>query len=285
VSVEAVRAIEAAGFDCLATSVSVLRPSLVRSGIAVPEEQAAADRVLNQPFALPAGRLACFFRHDRVSDLIGFTYSKWHGDDAAANFVHELAAFEERTAGAPGRTLLVALDGENAWEYYPYNGWYFLQALYEQLAAHPRLRLATLAEVVDAHRAAGIQPAPLPQLRAGSWVYGTLSTWMGDPDKNRGWDLLCDAKRAYDEVVARGALTAAEQARAERQLAACEASDWYWWFGDYNPAAAVRDFDELFRHQLTSLYRALRLEPPAQLAEPISSGRGAPEAGGVMRRS
>jgi hypothetical protein len=47
----------------------------------------------------------------------------------------------------------------------------------------------------------------------------------------------------------------------------------------------VRDFDELFRHQLTSLYRSLNLEPPANLLLPISAGRGAPEAGGVMRRS
>jgi alpha-amylase/alpha-mannosidase (GH57 family) len=285
VSVQAVAAIEAAGFDALATSVSVLRPSLERSGIEVPEDQAQAEQLLNQPFALPDSRVSCFFRHDGYSDLIGFTYSKWHGDDAAANLVHELAAFADRTAGKSERVLLIALDGENAWEYYPYNGWYFLSAMYAQLAAHPKLRLVTLSEFVDAQRAAGVAPAVLPHMRAGSWVYGTLSTWMGDSDKNRGWDLLCAAKRAFDSVVAHGALTDAEIARAEQQLAACEASDWYWWFGDYNPAEAVRDFDELFRHQLTSLYRALKLAPPADLAVPISAGRGAPEAGGVMRRS
>jgi alpha-amylase/alpha-mannosidase (GH57 family) len=285
VSAPAVAAIEAAGFDCLATSVGVLRPSLERSGIDVPDEQAAAEVLLNQPFALPRSRLSCFFRHDAYSDLIGFTYSKWHGDDAAANLVHELAAFAERTADAPGRVLLIALDGENAWEYYPYNGWYFLSAMYEQLAAHPGLRLTTLAEVLDEHRTTGVTPAALPQLRAGSWVYGTLSTWMGEADKNRGWDLLCAAKRAFDAVMAQGTLGEAELARAEHQLAACEASDWFWWFGDYNPAAAVRDFDELFRHQLTSLYRVLRLDPPAELDVPISAGRGAPAAGGVMRHS
>lgn len=281
----AVAAIEAAGFDCLATSVAVLRPSLQRSGIEVPDDERERDRLLNQPFALPGSKLSCFFRHDGISDLIGFSYSKWHGDDAAANLVHELAAFADRTEGDAHRVLLIALDGENAWEYYPYNGWYFLSAMYALLAAHPKFRLATLSEVVDAQRAAGVAPAVLPRLRAGSWVYGTLSTWMGDADKNRGWDLLCAAKRAFDGVVAAGALNDAELARAEQQLAACEASDWFWWFGDYNPAAAVRDFDELFRHQLTSLYRALKLEPPAALEEPISAGQGTPEAGGVMRRS
>lgn len=285
ISTEAIAAIEAAGFDCLATSVSVLAPSLQRSGVEIPADHAAAERLLNQPFALPGSKVSCFFRHDGMSDLIGFTYSKWHGDDAAANFVHELVALADRTQGEPGRVLLVALDGENAWEYYPFNGWYFLNAMYTQLARHPRLRLATLSEVVDEQRAAGIRPAVLPKVRAGSWVYGTLSTWMGDADKNRGWDLLCEAKRAFDAVMAADGLTPEERARAEQQLAACEASDWYWWFGDYNPSGAVRDFDELFRHQLTSLYRALHLEPPAALQLPISVGRGAPESGGVMRRS
>jgi alpha-amylase/alpha-mannosidase (GH57 family) len=85
--------------------------------------------------------------------------------------------------------------------------------------------------------------------------------------------------------VAGGHLTDSELYRAREQLAACEASDWFWWFGDYNPAAAVRDFDELFRHQLASLYRSLHMEPPATLEHSISAGHGAPESGGVMRRS
>jgi alpha-amylase/alpha-mannosidase (GH57 family) len=285
ISTAAVGAIEAAGFDWLATSEAILRPSLARSGVPVPEHAAAAETLLNRGFALPGSGLSCYFRNDRMSDLIGFTYAKWHGDDAALHFAQEVNALAERTAGSAGRVLLIALDGENAWEYYPFNGWYFLSAMYAQLARHPNLRLATLSELIDEQRAAGVAPTALPQLRAGSWVYGTLSTWMGDADKNRGWDLLVAAKQAFDEVLAGGKLAEAERVRAEQQLAACEASDWFWWFGDYNPSAAVRDFDELFRHQLTSLYRSLNLEPPANLLLPISVGRGDPVAGGVMRQS
>lgn len=285
ISETTIRAIEGAGFDWLATSVSVLRPSLALSNRPVPEDNVAAERQLNRAFQIPGSDLACFFRHDAISDLIGFTYSRWHGDDAAANFVRELERTEEITRGVPGRALLVALDGENAWEYYPFNGFYFLRALYAALADHPRLRLTTLSEVVDEMRADGVEPATLPRVRAGSWVYGTLSTWMGAADKNAGWDLLCEAKQAFDAAVGRGRLSTSELDRAREQLAACEASDWFWWFGDYNPAEAVRDFDELFRHQLASLYRSLHMTPPAALAHSISTGRGAPEAGGVMRRS
>ena len=48
---------------------------------------------------------------------------------------------------------------------------------------------------------------------------------------------------------------------------------------------AVAQFDELFRRQLVNLYRILKLSPPAALSQPLSSGRGMPEHGGVMRRA
>jgi alpha-amylase/alpha-mannosidase (GH57 family) len=116
-------------------------------------------------------------------------------------------------------------------------------------------------------------------------VHGTLATWIGDRDKNAGWDLLVLAKVAADEVLANGRLPPDEREKIERQLALCESSDWFWWFGDYNPYLAVRDFDRLFRHQLTSLYRLLGREPPDVLSHAISVGLGAPEGGGVMRRA
>jgi alpha-amylase/alpha-mannosidase (GH57 family) len=116
-------------------------------------------------------------------------------------------------------------------------------------------------------------------------VHGSLATWMGDAAKNAGWDLLCDAKLAFDRVVVEGSLDEAQAAAAERQLALCESSDWFWWFGDYNPADAVAQFDRLYRRQLTNLYRLLKLEPPATLQQPLSVGHGAPEHGGTMRRA
>jgi alpha-amylase/alpha-mannosidase (GH57 family) len=77
----------------------------------------------------------------------------------------------------------------------------------------------------------------------------------------------------------------AQRAQCGRQLALCESSDWFWWFGGYNPAEAVSQFDRLYRRQLVTLYRRLNLMPPAELAVPISVGAGAPEYGGVMRRA
>ncbi|HCU52846.1 MAG TPA: glycoside hydrolase, partial [Gammaproteobacteria bacterium] len=60
-------------------------------------------------------------------------------------------------------------------------------------------------------------------------------------------------------------------------------SDWFWWFGDYNPASTVSDFEQLFRQHLTNLYQLLHVEPPEYLAHTFTRGRGAPHHGGTMR--
>ena len=272
--------LDRAGFKWAATSGNVLQGALARFDPKVPRD----PKAYNRPYRLPGGRMVEFFRDDTLSDLIGFTYATWHGDDAAHNLVNELARLARQYAESGGgaqHAVLIALDGENAWEHYPFNGYYFLRALYSLLATHPLLELTTLSDCV----ARGLEPRPLQSVVAGSWVHGTLATWMGDPAKNRGWDLLCDAKLAFDRVMASGTLDAAQRATAERQLALCESSDWFWWFGDYNPADAVSQFDSLYRRQLVVLYRLLGLPPPEALAQPISVGRGSPEHGGVMRRA
>jgi len=125
----------------------------------------------------------------------------------------------------------------------------------------------------------------MKRLAAGSWVYGSFSTWIGSDDKNRGWDYLVAAKHAYDSVVAAGKLNADQLALATRQLAVCEGSDWFWWFGDYNPAGSVSDFEQLYRTQLRELYRLLGVAPPALLDVPLSSGGGWAENSGTMRRN
>jgi len=276
ISAAALQLLAAGGFRWAASGAAVLRGSLE-----LTDQQAPLDPLaFSRPYRLAGTGMDCFFRDDMLSDLIGFTYATWHGDDAVANLTNELTQLARRYEPGGNHAVLIALDGENAWEHYPFNGFYFLRALYEKLAEHPELELMTLSECL----ARGIQPAPLPQVMAGSWVHGTLATWMGDAAKNRAWDLLCDAKGAYDRVTAE-LRDPAERAAAGRQLALCESSDWFWWFGDYNPADAVSQFDRLYRRQLLVLYRRLNLAPPPELALPISEGHGAPEHGGVMRRA
>jgi alpha-amylase/alpha-mannosidase (GH57 family) len=278
ISQETLELIEKFEFRWTASSTNVLRASLLLSS---DPSRGLNNRDFNRPYRLENARLCCFFRDDELSDLIGFNYATWRGDDAAANFVHELAAQAVRLDGAPGHVVLIALDGENAWEHYPFNGYFFLSALYEALATHPALELTTLEQCT----ARELAPATLARVVAGSWVHGTLATWMGDAAKNAAWELLCEAKRAFDRTTFEGEAARAQRCVAERQLALCESSDWFWWFGDYNPADAVAQFDRLYRRQLVNLYRILKLTPPENLSHPLSVGHGAPEHGGAMRRA
>jgi len=96
---------------------------------------------------------------------------------------------------------------------------------------------------------------------------------------------LCAAKQGFDLVKAGGRLGGESLAAAERQLADCEGSDWFWWFGDYNPSVSVASFDRLYRAKLANLYRLMELPVPEALSEPISHGHGDPEGGGSMRRA
>ena len=265
-----------AGFRWVATGETVLRASLEKSALdaTLPDHRHVGWRI---------GGIApvCFFRDDDLSDRVGFTYARWHGDDAAANFVHYLDDIARASAHRPGHTVAVILDGENAWEHYPFNAHYFLRGIYEQLASHPRLQLSTFSGALDS----GCVTAVLPHLVTGSWVHGTLSTWIGSRAKNRAFELLCEAKRAYDGVVAAGTLPAPARAAVDRQLGVCEGSDWAWWFAEFNSAEVVADFDALYRRHLGNLYRLLGLPLPEALNRSFATGSGTPEQGGAMQRA
>lgn len=230
------------------------------------------------PFKLQDTDIACFFRDDGLSDLIGFEYSKWHADDAVADLIQHLENIADNVKNAP--VVSIIMDGENAWEYFPENGYHFLSTLYKRLSNHPRIEMTTFSECLAAAPVIKV----LPKLMAGSWVYGTFSTWIGDADKNCGWDMLGDVKQAFDRAVADSRLNEQQLALAETQLAVCEGSDWFWWFGDYNPGEAVSDFEKQYRLNLGNLYRLLGEEPPAYLALSFTQGTGAPDMGGAMRR-
>lgn len=270
VSQEALELFAANGFRWVASGGDVLNNS----------HDAHSKSCSHRVYRFGAAPIDCVFRDDGLSDLIGFTYSSWHAKDAVANLVGHM---ENIAAVCPDRDdclITIILDGENAWEYYPENGYHFLSQLYSQLAEHPQLKLSTMEEFLadESHKQSHEE-----KLVAGSWVYGTFSTWIGNPDKNRAWELLVEAKNTFDEQLASGKLTPETIAAAEKQLAICEGSDWFWWFGDYNPAATVSQFDQLYRMHLANLYLLLNVEAPSYLSEVISRGGGAPTLGGVMR--
>jgi alpha-amylase/alpha-mannosidase (GH57 family) len=153
--------------------------------------------ILYQPYRLetPHGDLAIVFRDHRLSDLIGFTYGSMPPKRAAADLVGHLEAIaqshKDRQPDEPW-LVTIALDGENCWEFYPEDGKPFLENLYQILSDHQQIKLVTVSEYLDAFPAKATIPAE--KLHSGSWVDGSFTTWIGDPAKNRAWDLLAEAR-------------------------------------------------------------------------------------------
>ena len=271
ISAETIELISGMGIKWLASGGTVLRNSLQKSA-------ARQDDCIHTAYQYRDTPTACFFRDDDLSDLIGFKYSSWHADDAVANLLGHLETIASSCTDSPDAIVSIILDGENAWEYYPENGYYFLNALYEKLGHHENLKLTTYRE----HLASHDKRKKLTGIVAGSWVYGTFSTWIGSKDKNRAWDMLVEAKNTYDRVLGDGGLSDEDLNNARMQLATCESSDWFWWFGEYNSAESVAAFDEQYRLHLSNLYQILNMEPPEYLARAFSFGSGKPAMGGTM---
>jgi alpha-amylase/alpha-mannosidase (GH57 family) len=273
--------------DCqwAASGQAVLVNSLRKNHLACDDK----SRYLYRPYRIDgaANGVSVFFRDDNLSDSIGFEYSGWDGGDAARHFVAQVEAIGQHALEGESPVVSVMLDGENAWEYYPYNGFYFLDHLYAELEKHGKIHTNTFSDYLKLSpiRSDSARPATLPSIVSGSWVYGNFSTWIGCKDKNLAWDLLCIAKQHYDVAMASGTLSADEQHAAEQQLCSCESSDWFWWFGDYNPALSVASFDRLYRHNLRELYRLIKLPAPHNLSEPVSLGAVSTEVSGAMRRA
>ena len=271
ISNESIELISETGIDWLASGETVLRNSMEKSEI-------KPGKCIHEGYQFRDTHATCFFRDDGLSDLIGFKYSDWHADDAVANLVDHLETISENCASKDDAIVSIILDGENAWEYYPQNGYYFINALYEQLSKHDAIKLTTYSEYLKTHET----KRKLQDIVSGSWVFGTFSTWIGEKDKNRAWDMLVEVKKIYDKVIAHGELSKEEVNDAEMQLATCESSDWFWWFGEHNSADSVAAFDEQYRLHLSNLYQLLKVEPPDYLSQAFSFGSGDPAMGGAM---
>ena len=250
-----------AGLRWLASDEGVLRNSIRIRG------HAAADLSMAQRFRAWqwSDGPALFFRDQGLSDLIGFTYSRWSAETAVADFMQRLRRIYDALPD-DGRHYVVPiiLDGENAWEHYPHNGAEFLLSLYRSLVGSGFLRTVTFSEYLD------LKPGlePLENITAGSWIYGSLTTWMGHPEKNAAWEALSATRQAFARCEP-GTVDATKRERAFRELMIAEGSDWFWWYGDDHQTQNAMEFDTLFRSHLKNTYRLLGQACPITLDIPI----------------
>ncbi|HWF44024.1 MAG TPA: glycoside hydrolase family 57 protein, partial [Candidatus Kapabacteria bacterium] len=293
VSAEALALIRKNHFHWTATDEGVLMNSLgtqppfkgawqtpAVNGVSIKPEH---SKFFPWKFETPDGPISIFFRDHRLSDNIGFVYQSWNAEDAARDFTNHLLHIrtvllelygEETLANA---CISVILDGENCWEYYPNNGFDFLDKLYSSLTDIPEIAPVTFSEALGS---IGEEKLPvLPKLIAGSWINANFRIWIGHPEDNAAWDAVAVAKVALERARQRAARLNGNARReafeaiekAEEELMIAEGSDWCWWFGDdhYSPQKAT--FDALFRLHLRAMYAQLDLRVPDELLIPIPS--------------
>jgi len=234
--------------------------------------------VLCQPYRLASseGRTSIFFRASRPSDRIGFELGREPDHETAANmFLEEMRRAYARSDGTRAdRILTVALDGENAWGAYREDARPFLHALYRLLENDPEIETVTFSEYLEGNAARVLPGHPvseqpeLLELFTGSWIdeKGSapgvdLGTWIGEPEENRAWDLLREAR----DWVTEAGLTYAQAPEVHHALYAAEGSDWFWWFGDDQDSGTDQEFDDLFRLRLRNVYELLGVEVPRTL--------------------
>ncbi|RLF64272.1 MAG: amylopullulanase, partial [Thermoplasmata archaeon] len=244
-------------------------------------------------------KIYVFFRDWVLSDKVSFQYSGWNPDTAVEDFIDTILSIRDQVGG--GRILVIALDGENAWEHYPNDATEFLTKLYERLSelqSQGLIKTVTITEYLekyggkekavefptanvkvldlankDISMIGSYENLPykviLQKFPEGSWAGGDLSTWIGEPQENKGWMYLKWTRDVlYEYISSKGWSWMnpdewdENSQRALEALLRAEGSDWFWWYGSDQDSGNDKGFDSLFKYYLRSVFECLGLKPP-----------------------
>jgi ADP-glucose type glycogen/starch synthase len=220
------------------------------------------------------GAVSIVFRDSQLSNLIGFDYQRMSSIDAARDLVARL--YRVRDAQEDRDYLaVIALDGENAWEFYPRDGHDFLNALYTELETNQDIVTTTVSDFLAEHPA----QQQLHHLHTGSWIGASLDTWIGDPEHNVAWDLLAETRDWLDAQSEQRPRESQQAAFAWREILITEGSDWFWWFSRKHDSGMDPIWDNQFRLHLRNVYKLMGARAPARLFQPIIKRSPTPERG------
>lgn len=208
------------------------------------------------------GNIDVRFRDHYLSDLIGFEYSNIDAKTAAESFLEQLKKIYDGCSFSP--LVNVILDGENAWEFFPNNGFDFFRELYTLFEKTSWIETLTMDEIKDDQ---AITTQTLSTLASGSWIDGNFDIWIGSEQKNKAWELLSITKNEFDAHKER--LDTHTVKLIENEFMVALASDWFWWYGDDHFTVQAKEFDTFFRTHLANIYEYLNLTTPIEILTPI----------------
>jgi ADP-glucose type glycogen/starch synthase len=263
-----------AGLDWMISDEEVLARSLDTTFYRDGDGRVNSPDQLYRPFKVERdGRsLSMVFRDSQISNSIGFDYQRMSSVDGARNLVGRLKRIGEQQ-GDKDYLAVIALDGENAWEFYPRDGHDFLNALYTELEASPDLTTTTVSDFIREHP----PEQSLRHLHTGSWIGASLDTWIGDPEHNIAWELLADTRSWLEEQSLQKPQQSDAAALGWREILITEGSDWFWWFSRKHDSGMDSIWDNQFRLHLRNVYKLMGQRAPARLFQPIIKRTPTPE--------
>src|SRR6266513_2718338 len=238
------------------------------------------DEHLYQPkrVAREGRSVSMVFRDSQLSNVIGFDYQRMSSVDAARDLVGRLHRIRD-VQGDRDHLAVIALDGENAWEFYPRDGHDFLNAVYTELESTSDVVTTTVSDFLAEHPPQQL----LHHLHTGSWIGASLDTWIGDPEHNVAWELLAETRDWLDAQSQQRPKESQQAALAWREILITEGSDWFWWFSRKHDSGMDPIWDNQFRLHLRNVYKLMGARAPARLFQPIikrapTAERGVPSA-------
>ena len=202
--------------------------------------------------------ICIFFRDRYLSDSIGFRYQNMNEKDAVDDFISHLRSIYNSSQDC--QVVSVILDGENAWEFYKNNGKDFFNRLYSEISHQRWIECITFSEALEKN----VEIENLESIKAGSWIYGNFTTWIGHPEKNTAWEYLSETRNFLESEKENELYK-----KAIEYIFIAEGSDWFWWYGDDHFTIYADKFDLLFRSNLMKVYDILGKKPPAKLSKSI----------------
>ena len=208
------------------------------------------------------------FRDRSIPNLINFEYPGINPKMAAGDLYEKIKVMQNKILVSPDSShlLTIASDCENCWENYECDGREFLDSIYSMIEEDETLETVLISDYIekDNHK------KTLKKIHSGSWIDQSFQYWIGDPEKNKAWSYLKDAKTALTRYIK----TNKNDSRieiAKRELLIAQGSDWFWWYGKPNNSGQDFVFDYMFRERLKNVYLSVGLEYPETLDSSIIS--------------
>ena len=251
--------------DWIAMDEDILFKSLTHYDKKFKDMSLFDRRLVYQPYKFRKGSksLGLIFRDKNLSNMISFSYNSWDQKAAAEDLVSHFKAIREHLRRDADLGLVtIAMDGENAWEFFADNGRTFFETLYAHLDGSDSLSSTTVSDFLDR------QPPTrtLSHIFPGSWINHNFEVWIGQEQDNVSWEYLYKVRKDLERITKR--LTAKGEGEGEalrkawQELHIAEGSDWNWWYNGKAHVGNDNPFDPLYRLHLKNIYKILKKPIP-----------------------